>query len=70
MSSLELLGSSDSEAVSEVDFSAMNAETSEDGTSSENSVEDLYSGSHSESGESSGQTNLGCHGNTCAALTN
>jgi len=54
MSAMEMLGSSDSEAVSEVDFSAMNAETSEDGTSSENSVEDLYSGSHSESGESSG----------------
>ena len=49
-----MLGSSDSEAVSELDFAAMNAETSEDGTSSENSVEDLYSGSHSESGESSG----------------
>ena len=54
MSALELLGSSDSEAVSEVDFAAFNAETSEDERSSEHSVEDLYSEHASESGESSG----------------
>ena len=50
MSALEMLGSSDSEAVSEVDFGAMNAETSED---SEHSAEDYYSGPATESGESS-----------------
>ena len=54
MTALELLGSSDSEAVSEVDFRAMNAETSDDEPSSENSAEDLYSDAASESGESSG----------------
>ena len=53
MTVLELLGSSDSEAVSEVDFCAMNAETSEDEKSSAHSAEDLYSDAASESGQSS-----------------
>ena len=57
LSAVELLGSSDSEAVSECDFSRMQGGSSEGDESNQGSGEDMYSEEHetqSESGESSG----------------
>ena len=56
MSAVELLGSSDSEAISECDFSEMKGGSSEGDESDQGSGEDMYSEEHetqSESGESS-----------------
>ena len=56
MSALELLGTSDSEAVSECDFSQLQGGSSEGDESEQASGEDMYNSEHeskSESGESS-----------------